>query len=161
MKLKGSLFNKPVTLGAAAAFTHKFQSSTTGTRFSAATSAGDPVITITAELPKSGVGSGETIAEQIARIDLEGKPWNLRIDPSNKVVYISIGGQRPKIPVSGEGEGDVAKGEMIFSFGGQQPKKLSDPTGAIIKLHCDDGSWHVHADTTGKGLNLSFGSLDV
>jgi hypothetical protein len=148
MKIKCSIFDKSIILDSAAEFSHQFISTKTGTRFVAATIQGNPVLTIKAAAAKSEKASIPAVREKIARVALQGQPWDVKVDPSSKAVLISIGGQRPKISISEQESPSLSGTESQFSFSGERPK--------IKLLQANRGTWHVHSDSAGKALNVSF-----
>ena len=149
MKIKCSILNKSITVDPDAEFSHAFKSTKTGASFIAATTRGDSVLTIEAAVGKPEKVSTGAAREEIARVALEGQPWDLKIDPSSKAILISIGGQRPQISISEQEPASFGgtKG-VAFSVGGQRPK--------IKLLQANRGTWHVHSDSAGKALNVSF-----
>lgn len=146
MKLNCSIFDDTVVFDEETSFSKDFHSPT-GAHFTATTLPGEKVLTIipTRKGPgKSRYAAG--VAEHVARLVIGKKHWNVEMNPSGDVTFISIGGEKPK--------GIVNLPQQAISGGGPRPAKPSETS--KIELKGNHGSWRIEPDLSGRFLDLSF-----
>jgi hypothetical protein len=149
MKLNCSIFNDTVAFDKKTSFSKDFHSPT-GALFTATTLPGEQVLTIIPTRKGSGTSQAtRAVSEHVARLMIGEKLWNVEMNPSGDVTFISIGGEKPK--------GIVNLPQEAISGGGPRPAKPSETS--KIQLKGNFGSWRIEPDLSGKFLDLSFKSI--
>lgn len=149
MKLNCSIFADTVAFDKRTSFSKDFQSPT-GAVFTATTLPGEQILKIIPTRKGSGTPHDPAaIVEHIARLAIGKMLWNVEMNPSGDVTFISIGGEKPK--------GIVNLRQRAISGGGPRPAEPSNPS--MIELKGNHGSWRIEPDVSGKFLDLSFKTI--
>jgi hypothetical protein len=149
MKLNCSIFDDTVVFDEETSFSKDFRSPT-GALFTATTLPGEQVLTIIPMRKGSGTSEEAPAAvEHVVRLLIGEKLWNVEMNPSGDVTFISIGGEKPK--------GIINLPQQAISGGG--PRPVDPGNTSKIELKGNHGSWRIEPDLSGQFLDLSFKSI--